>query len=59
METRPAPQLFSAEETELVECYRVCCSHHKFAIQLLAEALSKRCIATDNPHVTAFIKTQA
>lgn len=59
METRPAPQLLSVEEIILVERYRVCCLHHRLAIQLMTEALCTRCIATDNPHVTAFIRTEA
>lgn len=58
METKPAPQLFTVEETILVERYRCCCRHHQLAIQLMTEALAERCAATDHLPVAAFIKTQ-
>lgn len=53
----PLPQLFTAEETILIEKYRACCPQHQQAIELMVEALSKRCATADNPKVLPFIKT--
>lgn len=58
MKRKPLPQLFTVEETNLVENFRACCSHHKRQIKALTTALRKHCSSVDTPTVIPFIKTK-